>query len=69
MTPRLLCTDQELLFFDLLFFFLTSLLDYNCFAMLCYFLLYNKVNQLYAYIYPHIPSLLRLPPSLPIALL
>ena len=26
--------------------------------MLCSFLLYNKVNQLYVYIYPHIPSVL-----------
>ena len=34
--------------------------------MLCQFLLYNKVNQLYVYIYPHIPSLLRLPPTFPI---
>ena len=34
--------------------------------MLCQFLLYNKVNQLYVYIYPHIPSLLHLPPTLPI---
>ena len=34
--------------------------------MLCQFLLYNKVNQLYVYVYPHIPSLLRLPPTLPI---
>ena len=34
--------------------------------MLCQFLLYNKVNQLYVYIYPHIPSLLCLPPTLPI---
>ena len=34
--------------------------------MLCWFLLHNKVNQLYAYIYPYIPSLLRLPPTLPI---
>ena len=34
--------------------------------MLCQFLLYNKVNQLYIYIYPHISSLLRLPPILPI---
>ena len=34
--------------------------------MLCQFLLYNKVNQLYVYIYPHIPSLLSLPPTLPI---
>ena len=44
-------------------FFLTSLLEYNCFIMLCQFLLYNKVNQLYVYIYPHIPSLLYLPPT------
>ena len=29
------------------------------------FLLYNKVNQLYIYIYPHISSLLHLPPSHP----
>ena len=34
--------------------------------MVCQFLLYNKVNQLYAYIYPHISSLLCLPPTLPI---
>ena len=47
------------------FFPLTSLLEYNCFTMLCQFLLYNKVNQLYVYIYPHIPSLCAsLPPSL-----
>ena len=45
-------------------FFLTSLLEYNCFKMLCYFLLYNEVNQLYVYIYPHIPSLLHFPPTL-----
>ena len=53
--------DARVFFF---FFFLTSLLEYNCFTMLCLFLLYNKVNQPYAYIYPHIPSLLRLPPTL-----
>ena len=47
-------------------FFLTSLLEYNRFTVLCQFLLYNKVNQLYAYVYPHIPSLLHLPPTLPI---
>ena len=41
------------------FFFLTSLLEYNCFTMVCWFLLYNKVNQLYTYIYPHISSRLR----------
>ena len=34
--------------------------------MLCQFLLYNKMNQPYAYIYPDISSLLRLPPTLPI---
>ena len=34
--------------------------------MLRYFLLTNKMNQLYAYVYPHIPSLLRFPPTLPI---
>ena len=34
--------------------------------MLCQFLLYNKVNQLYVYIYPHNPSLLRFPPTRPI---
>ena len=34
--------------------------------MLCQFLLYNKVSQPYAYKCPHIPSLLSLPPTLPI---
>ena len=48
------------------FFFLTSLLECNCFTMLFQFLLYNKVNQLYIYIYPHISSLLCLPPTLSI---
>ena len=48
-----------------LFFFKTSLLEYNCFTMVCQFLLYNKVNQLYIYICPHISSLLCLPPSPP----
>ena len=48
------------------FIFLTSLLEYNCFTMVCYFLLYNKLNQLYMYIYPQISSLLRLPSILPI---
>ena len=51
------------------FIFLISLLEYNCFTMLCQFLLLlNKVNQFYVYIYPHIPSLLSLPPTLPIPL-
>ena len=48
------------------FFFLTSLLEYNCFTMVCQFLLYNKVNQLYIYICSHISSLLCLSPTLPI---
>ena len=34
--------------------------------MVCQFLLYNKVNQLYICIHPHISSLLCLPPILPI---
>ena len=46
-------------------FFLTSFLEYNCFTMVCQFLLYNKVNQLYIYICSHISSLLHLPPSHP----
>ena len=33
--------------------------------MVCQFLLYKKVNQLYTYIYPHSSSLLHLPPSHP----
>ena len=49
-----------------LHFFLTCLLDYNCFTMVCQFLLYNKVNRPYKYKYPHISSLLHLPATLPI---
>ena len=52
--------------FFIFFLFLTSLLEYNCFTMVCQFLLYNKVNQLHIYIYPHISSLLCLPPTLSI---
>ena len=53
--------------FSFSFLFLNrSLLEYNCFTIICLFLLYNNVNQPYAYIYPHIPSLLRLPPTLTI---
>ena len=56
-----------LVVFCVFLFFLTSLLEYNGFTTLCWFLLYNKVNQLYVYIYPHIPSLcVSLPPSLPL---
>ena len=47
-----------------LFLKLFSLLECNCFTMVCQFLLYNNVNQLYVYIYPHIPSLLCPPPTL-----
>ena len=43
-------------------FFLSPGIIFCC----CQFLLYNKVNQLYIYIYPHNSSLLRLPPTLPI---
>ena len=52
--------------FKAFFLFLTSLMEYNCFTVLCQFLLYNKVSQLYVYMYPHIPSLSRVPPTLPI---
>ena len=47
-------------------FIFTSLLEYKCFTTFCQFLLYNKVKQLYVYIYSHIPSLLSLPLTLPI---
>ena len=36
----------------LLFSFNSRLLEYSCFIMLCYCLLYSKVNQLYVYIHP-----------------
>ena len=36
----------------LLFKFTYFYLEYNCFTMLCSFLLYNIVNQLYIYIHP-----------------
>ena len=50
------------------FFFLNrSLLEYNCFPILCQFLLHNKANQPQAYTCPHIPSLLSLLPILPIS--
>lgn len=39
----------QLVFFK---FFKMFLLKYNCFPMLCSFLLYNRVGQLYEYIYP-----------------
>ena len=55
--------DKGGLLYDI-FFLKTTLLEYNCFTMLCQFLLQHKKNQLYVYIYPHIPSLLHLPPTL-----
>ena len=61
--PLYIRTD---VFSDCFSLFLTSLLEYNCLTMVCQFLLYNKVNQLYIYIYPHISSLLCLPLTLPI---
>ena len=48
-------------------FVLTCLLEHICFTMGCYFLFYNKVNQLYIYIYPHISSFLHFPPTVPIS--
>ena len=50
-----ICSPFSLLFFFpvhhfilFIYLFLTSLLEYNCFTMVCKFLLYNKVNQLYS---------------------
>ena len=63
---HLKCMQFFLIFKILFIYFLTSLLEYNCLTMVCQFLLYKKVNQLYIYIYPHISSLLCLPPTLPI---
>ena len=60
-----LCSTSDLAPSVLFWFFLTSLLEYNCFTMVCQFLHYSKLNQLYLYIYPHISSHLRLPPTLP----
>ena len=65
----LTCTWNDSYKYFPLSFFKSSLLEYNCFTLLCQLLLYNKVNQLYVYRYHHIPSLLRLPPTLPIPLL
>ena len=42
-------------------------MEYNCSTMVCQFLLYNKVNQLYvSYIPISLPSCISLPPTLPI---
>ena len=41
-------------------------LKFNCFTMLCQFLLYNNVNQLHVYTYPLPLSLPPTPPILPI---
>ena len=64
-TKRNKCTGIIIIII-IIIIFKTSLLKYNCFTMGCQFLLYNKVNQLYVYIYSHISSLLHLPPTLPI---
>ena len=50
--------------FSFVIHFYTSLLAYNCLTMVCQFLLYNTVNQLYIYIYPHISCLLHVPTNL-----
>ena len=47
--------------------FLSFLLNLNCLTMLCWFLLYNKVNLLYVYIYTFLlgpPSPLSPPPPI-----
>ena len=41
---------SDLVLYFILFF--KNFLEYSCFTMLCQFLLYSKVNQLYVYIYP-----------------
>ena len=55
-----------ILYLFLFFIFLTSLLEYNCFTMVCQFLLYNKVNQLHIHMSPYLFPLASpsLPPSL-----
>lgn len=40
------------LFSELFIILFFLILEYNYFAMLCYFLLYNIVNQPYVYVYP-----------------
>ena len=47
-------------------FFVCALLEYNCFIMLCQFLLYNIVNWPYAYIYPFPLEPPSHPPILPL---
>lgn len=42
----------HIVLFSELFIILFLILEYNYFAMLCYFLLYNIVNQPYVYVYP-----------------
>ena len=57
--------NHNCLGFFLFLFFFTSLLEYNCFTMMYYFLLYNKVNRyMYTYIPISPPSCVSLPPSL-----
>ena len=45
-----LVTEQQLL--KILLNLFSFLLEYSCFIMMCYFLLYSKLNKLYVYIYP-----------------
>ena len=56
--PYLTTFFPHFLFLDLSLNSLCVCVECNCFTMLCSFLLYDKVNQLYVYIYP-------LPPELP----
>ena len=60
-TPNSLCPSLiTTLYPAMLTFFI---LEYDCFTILCWFLLYNEVNQLFVYIHP---SLLDRSPSIPI---
>ena len=46
------------------FFFLTSLLEYNCFTMVCFCCIRNRISCTYTYIPISPPSCVSLPPSL-----
>ena len=48
--PRFIISPN--FFFKKLMLFKKKLLEYNCFTILCQFLCYSKMNQLYVYIYP-----------------
>ena len=53
----------QLYFFLRMVLYLFTFKEYNCFTTLCYFLLYNTVDQLYVYIHSLPPGLPLHPPS------